>query len=215
MVGERDDARAASPRPTLFDEARVYPDLASIRFIARAITPPGRPRRFDARFFAAEAEAIAHRVDGVVGPDAELVELVWLPIGEVERPGVAGHHQGGAEGARGAHRRRLRPRPAGPVLPHAARTLHARGAVTPLLDELRLSGALITLPAAVRFRPNHFARSSMAKAASIKIKLVSSADTGFYYVAKKNSRTMTDKLVKKKYDPVAKKHVEFREAKIK
>ena len=36
-----------------------------------------------------------------------------------------------------------------------------------------------------------------------------------YYVAKKNSRTMTDKLVKKKYDPVARKHVEFREAKIK
>ena len=55
----------------------------------------------------------------------------------------------------------------------------------------------------------------MAKAASLKIKLVSSADTGFYYVTKKNSRTMTDKLVKKKYDPVAKKHVEFREAKIK
>jgi large subunit ribosomal protein L33 len=55
----------------------------------------------------------------------------------------------------------------------------------------------------------------MAKAASIKIKLVSSADTGFYYVTKKNSRTMTDKLVMKKYDPIAKKHVEFRETKIK
>jgi len=55
----------------------------------------------------------------------------------------------------------------------------------------------------------------MAKAASIKIKLVSSADTGFYYVTKNNSRTMTDNLVKKKYDPVAKKHVEFRESKIK
>ena len=41
----------------------------------------------------------------------------------------------------------------------------------------------------------------MAKAVTIKVKLVSSADTGFYYVAKKNSRTMTDKLVKKKYDP--------------
>jgi large subunit ribosomal protein L33 len=40
-------------------------------------------------------------------------------------------------------------------------------------------------------------------------------DTGFYYVAKKNSRTMTDKLVKKKYDPVARKHVEFKESKIK
>ena len=55
----------------------------------------------------------------------------------------------------------------------------------------------------------------MAKAATIKVKLVSSADTGFYYVTKKNSRTMTDKLKKKKYDPIAKKHVEFNEAKIK
>jgi large subunit ribosomal protein L33 len=55
----------------------------------------------------------------------------------------------------------------------------------------------------------------MAKAVTIKVKLVSSADTGYYYVAKKNSRTMTDKLKMKKYDPVAKKHVEFTEAKIK
>ena len=55
----------------------------------------------------------------------------------------------------------------------------------------------------------------MAKAASIKIKLTSSADTGYFYVAKKNSRTKTDKLVMKKYDPVARKHVEFRETKIK
>jgi large subunit ribosomal protein L33 len=39
--------------------------------------------------------------------------------------------------------------------------------------------------------------------------------TGFYYVTRKNSRTMTDKLVMKKYDPVAKKHVEFRESNIK
>jgi large subunit ribosomal protein L33 len=55
----------------------------------------------------------------------------------------------------------------------------------------------------------------MAKATTIKVKLVSSADTGFYYTAKKNSRTMTEKLTKRKYDPVVKKHVEFREAKIK
>ena len=60
-----------------------------------------------------------------------------------------------------------------------------------------------------------FQGSVMAKATTIKVKLVSSADTGFYYVTRKNSRTMTDKLVKKKYDPVAKKHVEFREGKIK
>ena len=55
----------------------------------------------------------------------------------------------------------------------------------------------------------------MAKANSIKIKLVSTADTGFYYVTKKNTRTMTDKLSMKKYDPVVRKHVEFKEAKIK
>jgi large subunit ribosomal protein L33 len=68
-------------------------------------------------------------------------------------------------------------------------------------------------------RPRFFnafeVRNVMAKAVTIKVKLVSSADTGYYYVAKKNSRTMTDKLKKKKYDPVAKKHVEFTEAKIK
>ncbi len=55
----------------------------------------------------------------------------------------------------------------------------------------------------------------MAKAATIKIKLVSTADTGYFYVTKKNSRTKTDKLSMKKYDPVARKHVEFKEAKIK
>jgi large subunit ribosomal protein L33 len=55
----------------------------------------------------------------------------------------------------------------------------------------------------------------MAKATTIKIKLLSTADTGYFYTAKKNTRTMTDKLTKRKYDPVAKKHVEFREAKIK
>ena len=56
---------------------------------------------------------------------------------------------------------------------------------------------------------------TMAKAATIKIKLLSTADTGYFYVAKKNTRTMTDKLAMKKYDPIAKKHVEFKETKIK
>jgi large subunit ribosomal protein L33 len=55
----------------------------------------------------------------------------------------------------------------------------------------------------------------MAKPASIKIRLNSSADTGYFYVTKKNARTMTEKLVLKKYDPVAKKLVDFREGKIK
>lgn len=55
----------------------------------------------------------------------------------------------------------------------------------------------------------------MAKPASIKVKLVSTADTGYYYVAKKNPRTQTEKLTMRKYDPVVRKHVEFKEAKIK
>ncbi len=60
----------------------VFPDLESVRFVARAITPPGRARRFDASFLVMDVEAIAHRVDGIVGPDAELVELVRVPLSE-------------------------------------------------------------------------------------------------------------------------------------
>ncbi|PID45241.1 MAG: 50S ribosomal protein L33 [Proteobacteria bacterium] len=48
-----------------------------------------------------------------------------------------------------------------------------------------------------------------------KIKLVSSAGTGFYYTTTKNKRTMTEKLEMKKFDPVVRKHVMFKEAKIK
>ncbi len=55
----------------------------------------------------------------------------------------------------------------------------------------------------------------MAKAVREKIKLVSSAGTGFYYTTTKNKRSMTEKLELKKYDPVVRKHVVFREAKIK
>ena len=55
----------------------------------------------------------------------------------------------------------------------------------------------------------------MAKTNTILIKLVSSADTGYYYTTKKNPRAKTEKLELKKYDPVAKKHVLFKEGKIK
>jgi len=55
----------------------------------------------------------------------------------------------------------------------------------------------------------------MAKPTTVKIKLVSSADTGYYYVTKKNPRTQTEKMVVKKYDPVVRKHVDFKEGKIK
>lgn len=55
----------------------------------------------------------------------------------------------------------------------------------------------------------------MAKSPTVKIKLVSTADTGFYYVTKKNPRNTTEKMNFRKYDPIARKHVEFKEAKIK
>lgn len=55
----------------------------------------------------------------------------------------------------------------------------------------------------------------MAKSNTVLIKLVSTADTGFYYVTKKNPRTKTEKMELKKYDPIARKHVAFKEGKIK
>ncbi len=55
----------------------------------------------------------------------------------------------------------------------------------------------------------------MAKSATILVRLVSSADTGFFYVTKKNPRNMTEKMQFRKYDPVVRKHVIFKEAKIK
>lgn len=76
-----------------FTRHKVLPDLANIHFIGRAITPPGRIRRFDARFFTMEASAIAHRIEGVTGPDSELVELVWMPLTEAKQldmPAVTG-----------------------------------------------------------------------------------------------------------------------------
>jgi large subunit ribosomal protein L33 len=55
----------------------------------------------------------------------------------------------------------------------------------------------------------------MAKKEREKIKLLSTADTGFFYTTTKNKKNTPDKLEFKKYDPIAKKHVVFKEAKIK
>ncbi|MCC6777817.1 MAG: NUDIX hydrolase [Hyphomicrobiales bacterium] len=86
-----------APVPTgpwsAFAGAGFLPDLAPIRFIGRAITPPGRNRRFDARFFTLDAGAIVHRVEGITGPDAELTELVWMTLAEAKQldmPAVTG-----------------------------------------------------------------------------------------------------------------------------
>ena len=61
----------------------------------------------------------------------------------------------------------------------------------------------------------YLGRILMAKPTTIKIRLNSTADTGHFYVTRKNARTMTEKMLVKKYDPVARKHVEYKEGKIK
>ena len=89
-----------------FTEAGLLPDPSGLFLIARAITPPGRVRRFDTRFFTADASAIAHRVEGVVHAEAELVEPVWVDLGSkhladahpmtknvLERTGKASRHR--------------------------------------------------------------------------------------------------------------------------
>lgn len=55
----------------------------------------------------------------------------------------------------------------------------------------------------------------MAKSATVQIRLVSTAETGYFYITKKNPRNTTEKLQVRKYDPVVRKHVLFKEAKIK
>ncbi len=84
-IGVADYGAPEDPPPgawASFAAAGVYPALHGIDFVARAITPPGRVKRFDARFLVIDARAIAKRVEGVVHREAELVELVWTPLGD-------------------------------------------------------------------------------------------------------------------------------------
>jgi 8-oxo-dGTP pyrophosphatase MutT (NUDIX family) len=67
-----------------FAEHKVVPDLSLLTFVARAITPPGRSRRFDTRFFIADREDIAANCGDPCGPDAELVEMKWIPLSEAK-----------------------------------------------------------------------------------------------------------------------------------
>jgi 8-oxo-dGTP pyrophosphatase MutT (NUDIX family) len=82
LLGVKRDVAPAVPGEIWADFAKtnVHPDLAQIHFIARAVTPPRRPKRYDTRFFTADASAIADKIESVVGPDSELVELAWVPI---------------------------------------------------------------------------------------------------------------------------------------
>ncbi|MHB2265131.1 NUDIX hydrolase [Aliihoeflea sp. PC F10.4] len=70
-----------------FAEHGIQPSLAGMRFVARAITPPGRVRRFDTRFLSVWKDEVALELENG-GPTKELEELVWLSIGEAKEADI-------------------------------------------------------------------------------------------------------------------------------
>lgn len=81
FIGVAGTMATRDPDWQAFVEANIVPDLARLRYIARAVTPPGRVRRFDTRFFATFEDSVAHRLPGG-GPTGELEELCWLTFEE-------------------------------------------------------------------------------------------------------------------------------------
>jgi len=82
LLGERAAKvpRTRAPAWAKFFAHKVMPRLDSFEMIARAITPPNRTRRFDARFFMADADAIAHQLDAA--ENEELLKPEWLTLEE-------------------------------------------------------------------------------------------------------------------------------------
>jgi 8-oxo-dGTP pyrophosphatase MutT (NUDIX family) len=88
-VGRAPRTRSASWHGFL--AAGVVPCLDGLEFVARAITPPDSPRRYDARFFLADAAEIAGDPDALRAGDGELGELGWIPVDDarsLELPAV-------------------------------------------------------------------------------------------------------------------------------
>jgi len=82
VLGER-GAWQAPPDWAEFAETGHVPSARGLTFVFRAITPPGRPRRFDARFFLADAENLAGDPDDFSRASDELAHLQWIPLDEV------------------------------------------------------------------------------------------------------------------------------------
>jgi len=78
LIGRQGGAAPSHPDWAAFGSQGIAPALGELSVLARAITPPGPPRRFDTWFFAVPASAIAHVPDGGFRPSGELEELAWL-----------------------------------------------------------------------------------------------------------------------------------------
>jgi large subunit ribosomal protein L33 len=125
----------------------------------------------------------------------------------VKYPGGPGETPGGAK------RRRPRRRPER-LAPYGAQFDDRRAVWLLTLPVAQVKGGLQEISRG----PMRFpvaGETTMAKPMTIKIRLNSTAGTGHFYVTKKNARTMTEKMVVKKYDPVKREHVEYKEGKIK
>ena len=107
LIGKahRVDGPAKSPAWAPFLAQGIVPTLAPLRLVARAITPPGHNRRFDARFFAVFADAIAAEVDV---PDHELQSPAWLSFDEARAHNLAGITRARARRAGSAPASRIR-----------------------------------------------------------------------------------------------------------
>ena len=81
------ERKLASPHPDwkAFDEHGVVPDLSRLSLIARAITPPGRSRRYDTWFFAARVGDVAARLPGGIGVSDELEDIHWLTMKDARK----------------------------------------------------------------------------------------------------------------------------------
>ncbi|MBJ3777653.1 NUDIX hydrolase [Acuticoccus mangrovi] len=85
LIGKKDaDRLPQGPLWDAFAARGLGVDLSPLRFVLRAVTPPGRPRRFDTRFFVVDRSAIADIDPDRVGEDAELEEIAWVSIAEAK-----------------------------------------------------------------------------------------------------------------------------------
>lgn len=82
-AGERPD-NLTSDWQAFFD-AGHHPAAGGLKFIFRAITPPGRPRRFDARFFLVDAARVTGSLDDFSRASGELTYLSWLTLAEARK----------------------------------------------------------------------------------------------------------------------------------
>ena len=78
LIGRQGSFRSRHGNWAPFRAAGVVPDLSALRLITRAVTPPGRSRRFDTWFFTADAEALCD--DRAPEPSAELEDVQWVPL---------------------------------------------------------------------------------------------------------------------------------------